>query len=89
MTQSMGTGLSNIFEGSQHSSQFLPKNDMLLNNLNLKPKVPNLIADPISTNIIAAPLTSSISNLPIFPIDGIMTEAQFYQYQERLRKERE
>jgi hypothetical protein len=79
----MSTSLSNVmFDNSQQASQYMPKNDLLLNNLNLKP-------DPISTSIINTPLTSSISNLPIFPIDGIMTEAQFYQYQERLRKERE
>ena len=95
ITPSINAGLSNIntnvmFDGQQQASQYLPKNDLLINNINLKSNVSNLIGDPISTSLIAPSLaSSSISNLPVYPVDGIMTEAQFYQYQERLRKERE
>lgn len=70
-----------VYDGIQQAN-YLAKTDMMLSNLVPGQMKPNLIPEVAN---IAAPSTG-ISNIPI---DGIMSEAQFYQYQERLRKERE
>ena len=75
-----------LYDGQQqhhhhhHQSHYLQQTDVLLN------AGPNQIKSNIISDLSVPKLPSNISSLPL---DGIMSESQFYQYQERLRKEKE